>query len=288
MKAGLDERTRILVVEDVATMRESYVANLELQRRYRVAAAEDLASAQEALDNCTYHVALVDIMLAGPKDVANRDGTEVLKHIRDLHEGTQAIVLSAQDEKQLVRDLLKDYGAFDYLDKAVVQEAGISLVMSTVESAAERSTVGNAPPWKSVVDCLTVGRSEAEFVGEVMEQLKFKGGFENLSRTLINVAKELMPLLPPLSGPRGLSFDIDLRAYRGRYWSKGQGCCVEVFLADQRTPVSDIEHVASTSGGNVLLTREKGQITVIVVEDTGANRRDFATRSTEPNPDNAS
>jgi len=121
---SLDKRTRVLVVEDVDTMRKMLVRSFLLRGHYRVDEAADLDEAMHALETCTYQVALVDIMLAGAMDTANRDGSKVLEKIRDLEEGTRAIVLSGQDQPQLARDFLKEFGAADYIAKSEPGRSG--------------------------------------------------------------------------------------------------------------------------------------------------------------------
>src|SRR5664280_3648079 len=139
----MDVRTRVLVVEDIAIARESYVANLELSDQYRVDAAADLASAEMAIDVCAYHVAVVDIMLAGPRDVSNRDGVKVARRLQRLAEGTRVVMLSAQrSETELVGDLLQDYGVFKYIDKATLERDGIAGLLEVVERAAKASGAG--------------------------------------------------------------------------------------------------------------------------------------------------
>src|SRR5437660_1332521 len=91
----MDMRPRILIVEDIEDMREVWRAVFE-RADYRADGAATAEAAQRAIDRCTYHVALVDIMLAGRDDVSDRSGVKVLKYLRDLAEGTRALVLSGQ------------------------------------------------------------------------------------------------------------------------------------------------------------------------------------------------
>lgn len=272
-RKSADKRVRVLVVEDIETTRRMYVRHLELEGDYRVDVAGNLAEASAALDAVTYHVALVDIMLAGAKDTANRDGTKVLERIRDLDEGTRAVVLSAQKETQQVREFLKEYEAFDYLDKNDLLESGIGKMLEYVDSAAKDSTVDAQPDWDSIVNSLVGDCDERTFVSEVMGELKFRGGFENLQRTLTAAVRHLAPLAPVRDGSTGLAFDGGSRSMAARFWSKGQGCAIELMLSGENSNDSD---GATSSEDGVLLAREKGGLEVVAVELPGEPRQAFA------------
>jgi CheY-like chemotaxis protein len=276
---AVDRRTRVLVVEDIDTLRDSYVLNLELEKRYRVDSAADLLEATAAVASCTYHVALVDIMLAGEKDVANRDGVKVLERIRELNEGTKPIVLSIQPHPQLVADLLQDYGAYGYLDKdAVRQGGGFGKVVALVDKATDASPVGIVPTWNAVVQNLLAGQAdEGTFVSEAMDRLQFKGGFENLRETLVSAMRYFLPLLPPTKDRGGLAYDVDNGAFGGRFWSKGQGCAVEVALTGGQQ--ASAEAIGGQHSGGVLLAQEKAQLAIRVEQLPQAARQEFLASS---------
>jgi CheY-like chemotaxis protein len=272
-RESADKRVRVLVVEDIDTTRNMYVRNLELHSDYRVEAAADLAEATEALDALTFHVAVVDIMLAGPKDTANRDGTKVLDRIRELDEGTRAVVLSAQEEPQQVREFMKQHDAFDYLEKDELLKTGIGKMLEYVSNAAEDSRVGCEPSWDTVVGALAGRREEPIFVSEVMGALKFGGGFENLQRTLTAVVRYLAPLVPALDGDRGLVFDEERGVLAARYWSKGQGCAIE-FVVSGRESEGRAEGASSQDGA--LTEREKGGLRVAALRRDDSSREEYA------------
>ncbi len=253
---SVDKRVRLLVVEDVETTRNMYVRNLELDGDYRVDTAADLEQATAALDLVSYHVALVDIMLAGPKDTSNRDGAKVLERIRDMGEGTRAIVLSGQSETQQVREFLKELDAFDYLDKDALLEAGIGKMVEYVDTASAGSPLGSTPSWEIVSRALGGAREEPEFVSEMLA-LRFGGGFENLRQTLAASIRHLLPLLPPREGEAGLTVN-GAGAMSASFWSKGQGCAVEIAVVGKNSTE------APPSGEETLLAREKGGLGVSV------------------------
>jgi CheY-like chemotaxis protein len=267
---SIDKRTRVLVVEDVETTRNMYIRALELRGDCRADGAADLREALDALDSCTYQVALVDIMLAGAQDTANRDGAKVLERIRDLSEGTRAIVLSGQDEPQLTRDFLMDYGAADYLAKNTLQETGIGKLIELVQREADAGSVGGEPSWDELVAALAGDRDEPMFVSDVMGKLRFKGGFENLRRNLAAAIRHLAPLLPQRGSGEGLAYDEAGNAFEGKFWSKGQACAIELRLT------GDDGGPAAPPPDSVMFEREKGGLRVHVTRLPEEPREAFA------------
>jgi CheY-like chemotaxis protein len=282
---GADKRTRVLVVEDIETLRESYMLNLELEGEFRVHGARDLQEAITALARCTYHVALVDIMLAGESDESNRDGVTVLERIRDLGEGTQAVALSGQRHTQLAAQIVRDYGAFDYLDKNEVSQVGFAAIAAKVTAAATASPVGAVPSWDAIAATLGDGRSEAVFVSELMGELKFKGGAATLTSVLPAAAQHLAPLAPATTGG-GVSLDPAQGTFHGSFWSKGQGCAIDFAIG--RT--ADAPQVGDAdASSDLLVARDKAGLSVRVVRLSDCSRDAFRMRDLEtftPRPDN--
>lgn len=117
------DKTRILIVEDEDAIRGPYKTSLE-RRGYNVDEATNLDTAIERINVITYHVAIVDLMLAGP-GVPNLDGLEVLKQLRILNEGTKSIVLSTQKDAQVSADTVQEYSAFRYVKKEIISREGL-------------------------------------------------------------------------------------------------------------------------------------------------------------------
>ena len=198
----MDTRPRVLIVEDHDGLRESWV-ELLTEEGFKAHGAASLAEAKAAANRCSYHVALIDIMLKGD-DTSNRDGVDVVRYLRWLQEDTHPLVISAQTQsRKLVRDLLREYGAVDYLDKEELEqkESGNSFLIERIRSFLDSP---NAPPrigdWSKLVKTLAQGSSEEAFVSECLRALKFKGGFENLNTALLHACNHLVPLLPEASG----------------------------------------------------------------------------------------
>jgi CheY-like chemotaxis protein len=266
----MDNRQRLLLVEDVQATRESYIENLELTGKYRVDGAANLEEAFEATDKCAYHVALIDIMLAGPRDVANRDGVKIAERIQHLAEGTRVIMLSAQKaETEIVGNLIQEYGVFKYVDKRRIEEDGIAGLLEDVDRAAKASSVAS-PTWEMIAHVLAPTLSEPELVSDIITKLKFSGGIENLGRTLVHNARNLVPLLRCSDPAHGFAFNDQLNVFAGCYWSKGQGRAVEIAIGGKNS--SD---ELQGDSKEALLDREKGGLRLLVTARPELDRSAF-------------
>lgn len=100
---------RLLIVEDNQRLRNSIQLSLE-ETGYICDVAEDGIDGQELAELTPYDAIILDIML--PK----RDGLEVCRNLRQLHQRTPILLLTARDA---VEDRVKglDSGADDYLVK---------------------------------------------------------------------------------------------------------------------------------------------------------------------------
>jgi len=277
----MDKRQRILVVEDIGSFRESYVSNLMMEN-YRTDGAGSLATAIDALQACSYHAAVVDIMLGGEKNTSNRDGVKVLEYIRNLDDGTQPIVVSKQEDLQRVRDFLKEYGAFDYLDKKELRDHGISPLLTMIRKAVSASKLSAVRSWDEIVKPLSWKSTEARFVSECLRLLDFRGGFEHLSGTLSGVMQYLLPLLVVKDSEEGMRYRESLDAFSGQYWSKGQGKAVEILLFSTKRAELVNMRVSEIGEANVLETRERAGLSLVVLDHPGAQRATFIESQRPP------
>jgi len=104
------KQAKLLIVEDVASMRQLYRAILE-QANYEVCEAADYDQAVALMDR-SIDLALMDIRLGG------KSGIEVLKNARRLFPDCPVIMVSAYANKTNAINALRD-GAVDYLEKPV-------------------------------------------------------------------------------------------------------------------------------------------------------------------------
>lgn len=268
----MDKRRKILIVEDDNLYRESLVDTLE-QEGFRVEACKNVAEASNAIATLGFDLALVDIMLNGPKDVTNRDGLRVLSALKEVSEGTRVLALSAQrSDMSLVRNILKDFQADDYLVKQELNRAMmLEKVRSEIEARpAQRQTVR----WESLVRTLSPEGEEVEFVQAIMRSTGIKGGQKVLQDSLFDATKWLVPLIPLASGAdRGASTGIPGFSV-GPFWSKGQGRAVEIVI--QGKGDKDAESTPSPFALSELYRRARGGVTSIVLARPDLERSSFA------------
>jgi len=101
------EIKRVLVIEDDKGWQLQSKVLLN-SKGYTIGLASNLEEALYEIDSRLYHVAIVDLKL-NEEDPKNRDGMEVLKHIWELNEGTQALVRSGYVGETPLLNLLIEY-----------------------------------------------------------------------------------------------------------------------------------------------------------------------------------
>jgi DNA-binding response OmpR family regulator len=106
---GVDEKTRILVVEDDDTIARGLVAALE-HERFQVRHTADGESALAALREEVPDLILCDIMLPGI------DGLAVMREVKKDHPDTPVIMLTARTD-EIDRVMGLEMGADDYVTK---------------------------------------------------------------------------------------------------------------------------------------------------------------------------
>jgi len=108
-----DKKPTVLLVEDDMFLRELCVVKLQ-KANFEVEYAEDGTQGLEMLENNSYDVVLLDIMLP------EKDGFELLEAYKDRHgnlEGMVLIMLTNLSEREQV-DRAMELGADDYIIKA--------------------------------------------------------------------------------------------------------------------------------------------------------------------------
>jgi CheY-like chemotaxis protein len=272
----MDTKPRILLVEDRETARKTWVKALT-REGFKVDGVANAAEAIEAANKCSYHVAVIDIMLAGD-DTSNRDGVEVVRYLRLLRENTEPLVLSGQTDTTLVRDLLREYGAIDYLAKKEIEQKGLSILIEKVRSLLEPpSATPKISDWHLLVKTLAGDSSEEVFVSLCLRSLKFKGAFENLSTSLLMACKHLVPLLPPTNTGAGIGPSKVPDVLSGTFWSKGQGAAVELIIYGTSASPERIEAEWNLAERTTLYNRDKAGLSIVVLECPHLLREEFSS-----------
>lgn len=118
---------KILFLEDEPTIREVLTEYMQL-KQYQVTTAEDGDAAIRLLNNQSFDLAVLDIMVPG------KSGLEVLEHIRSIKPEMAAIMLTAiDDEPTQVR-------AFNlYADDYVVKPVSPIILLKRIETILRRT-----------------------------------------------------------------------------------------------------------------------------------------------------
>lgn len=122
------ERSRILIVDDSATVRRTFAK--VLSSSYECFEADSALEAMTELRNADFDLVVTDIIMPG------LSGIELLRKIIDEYPDTAVIVISGVDRPQRALDAIR-LGAFDYLIKPCDPE----VLQLTVERALERRTL---------------------------------------------------------------------------------------------------------------------------------------------------
>lgn len=264
------KKKRILLVEDVNSVQKAYKSSLELEG-YSVTIASDLGEALDILNERTFHVALVDIMLDGEKNESNRDGVKIISKINELNEGTLIIPVTGQRQKSFVRDSFKDFGVFDFLDKHEdIDQKGWEYAVSRIEAAISQSELDDTPEWTDLIDSFLLPGEEQSFVARVAQ---ITGGvpFDILRRTLCAAVREFQPLIGLPGVSETFVISVGGEEVVGDFWSKSHGQAVRfLFRRSQSRP-------SEAAMQSELFLRKKGKLELSVLPIIGSNRSNFLT-----------
>ncbi|MHB9111423.1 MAG: response regulator [Thermoleophilia bacterium] len=123
------KNTRILVVDDEATIREILQRTLESEG-YQCGTASDAVEAMTLMDGCAMDLVLSDIMMPG------KSGVELLQEIREKCPDTAVIMVTAVADTQTAINAMKQ-GASDYVTKPF----NLVEVMLSVDRALEKKSL---------------------------------------------------------------------------------------------------------------------------------------------------
>jgi two-component system response regulator AtoC len=119
------EKAKILVVDDEAVVRESYLRSLA-GVSYRVRAAFDAGEAIRLMEAESFDVVLVDIRMPG------MDGISLLREIKTRWPESEVVVVTGYPTLESAKEAVR-LGAFNYLTKPIgpreIVEAASSAVL---------------------------------------------------------------------------------------------------------------------------------------------------------------
>lgn len=180
---------KILIVEDEKITRIT-LANLLKKEGYEVDSADNGEHGIEAIRKKKYDVIITDLKLP------RKDGMEVLKTAKELHPGTDVIVITAYATVETAVSTLK-LGAYDYIMKPISPERFLSLIQKIsdyqqvrientelkkkLEKFEKNSVIGKSGSMKNVLETL---QNVAPHNYTVLIQGESGTGKEVIARTL--------------------------------------------------------------------------------------------------------
>jgi ActR/RegA family two-component response regulator len=200
---------RVLIVEDTDYMQEMF-REIVTSVGYKPEVASTVGESLTKLARMLFHVALIDLRL-DDTDPRNFDGLKVLTHIKNMDEGTKAIVLTAYGEVESAAEAFREYGVLNFIRKNQMQ---IVQVKESIQAAAEQACLDMMQPARQL-QATTLIRSHS--VPKLLQMLGCEK--EPLEGFLHQCLCGLQPLLPtretlsPVQTAVGPIIQL-------RYWSK--------------------------------------------------------------------
>lgn len=254
----------VLVIEDVEDIRQRYIRGLK-RAGFDVDGAGSREEAMQWIERKTFDVALVDLNLLDSRgDVVDRSGLDIIRHIKELDEGTRCLVVSAQ------KDIDSGLGAFragmdDFIKKAEIR-ADYDVV-NAVRRLMENVVIKPAGPYKDLIGYLSRPDERTSWETNHMSFLKVdaKKFFD-----LINISfSKILPILRPKNTSDALRRNEDNSELRGLFWSKKLACACDVCFS--RTALAK-------GGDGLILEREKYGVHIRVAKVGSIDRRKFEDR----------
>ena len=136
----MGEKAKVLVVDDEAVVRESYLRSLA-GVNYRVRTALDAEEAIRLMEAESFDVVLVDIRMPG------MDGISLLREIKTRWPESEVVVVTGYPTIESAKEAVR-LGAYNYLTKPIgpreIQEAAGSALLQKRWSLKEDHSSGSA------------------------------------------------------------------------------------------------------------------------------------------------
>jgi CheY-like chemotaxis protein len=224
-------RPKVLVVDDMPKLRDAYARNIE-RAGITVASAGSKEAAIEAVGRCTYHVALVDIMLSSDED-EDRSGFDVIRAIKALGEGTRCIAISGYPGYSAPAEAV-NIGVDRYIPKAEIHNPPD--YVEPVRQEIQKCELRRFGLFNDLREYLAAQREDYHiWESQCLPVLGVNAS--EFHQALDRLVGAISPLLPRVGG----SLIKDVKAEGSRVqisgWSKALGVAVDVELSrrDQGT-----------------------------------------------------
>lgn len=224
---------RVLIIEDRPKM-------LEMGRRiiededHEVDVATNKNEALILVNLKTYHVAIVDIMLAGEDVRHDRGGIDVIRRIKELDEGTETIVWTATKDFDVAVETLGNMKVFALIKKENLERA--ANLLTPLNNALEQCELKLYGPHERLLEYLSYPESTDFWSGKVLQHIR-AGGHDVFDRFMENLLKKMLPVLRPKDEKPFFTLDSTNKTLTAICWSKAIGEAVLVFVS----PVHPVE-----------------------------------------------
>lgn len=166
----VEERERILIVDDSTTVRKIFARSLE--PRYECDEASSVSDALSHLSAAaaagkSFALVITDMIMPG------LSGTELLRKIVESYQDTAVIMVSSVEQPQRALDAVR-LGAFDYL----IKPCDLGVLQLTVERAIERRNL-----------LLNAKKYKADLEGRNLELMRGKAQLERLQAQIVHSEK---------------------------------------------------------------------------------------------------
>ena len=208
----MEEKGKVLIVEDEATWRKLYQKVLE-KEGYRVWTAGSLPEAFDLLDRHFFHVAIVDIRLVDSQP-GNQDGIEVVKRISQADEGTRAIIITAFGTIKMTRDAFKQYKVFEFMEKQTHDQTRFCQVVEQAVEEARGQVMDRKVRGPGLRDLIR------GFSPQEIQKALASGGLEELDTLFRGLLYDLHPLLPDRQEARLIERKGKPAMVEAYYWSR--------------------------------------------------------------------
>ncbi len=217
----------VLILEDTELWQT--ILSREVERLgYPYWVVADLDGAIDLMDRVAFAAALVDLSL-DEDDEANADGKRVLSALGAGGDHTQSVVVTGRGDRSyaLARELLKDYGAFDALEKnPPPRPEDYERVLAA--ALAERDALAGGPT-EGIYRQLCGDEFPVRFDSRVMKVAGDRVGPVDLHDFQDDLFQPLLPIKFPTARD-AVRLDDDLVV--GDYWSRALGTAVLVCYGD--------------------------------------------------------
>jgi CheY-like chemotaxis protein len=239
---------RILIVEDRKDIQRYYTLGLE-KKGISYDVVDSRIEAIELLKKRSYEGAIIDLQLTD--DESYSQGIEVLKYIKTVQEGTNAIVVSGTPH---VQDIIDSYegGAIKVIAKANKSYPEIAEEFADQCNNVKIQYFGKFP---SLNAYLASPDDNAIYWEDSMNKI-LKLGYQDLNKTLNKAFKDYLPILRPIKNEKSFQMDASNGVAFGSFWSRGKGfpillammkldnkTCQGVILPKGAAPIYEIQPV---------------------------------------------